>query len=124
MNQFILDQLNKVQVANMPPLDLSTTEITILKSKSNSEVVMNINKCYIIEVADYIINPPDNFDLHINWNNNKKPTSKCMKCVVTQILGKMVKIDSVGYDWDNNIDKNDIWTGWIPRKSITKIKEI
>ena len=46
-----------------------------------------------------------------------------MKCEVVQKMGKMIKINSVGYDYQNKLDTNDIWTGWLPEKSI-KIIEV
>lgn len=124
MNNIIKEQLNKCKVAYIPPFDDNTTLIHIKPiSKIESNQVL-LNHYYLIELEDYIINPPPNFDLHINWNNNIIPKSKGMKCEIIQIMGKMVKINGVGFDLINNNDLNVIWGGWLPMKSFKVIKEL
>jgi hypothetical protein len=39
-------------------------------------------------------------------------------------MGKMVKITSVGYDYQNSRDTNDIWEGWLPRSAVKIVKEL
>ena len=46
-----------------------------------------------------------------------------MKCEVEQIMGKMIKVNTVGYDYQNQLDTNDLWSGWLPEKAI-KILEV
>ena len=71
-----------------------------------------------------LLEPSDNFTLHTNWNKGIVPTDKYMKCIVEQFLGKMIKITGIGYDYENQIDKQTSWEGWLPTDSITIIKEI
>ena len=47
-----------------------------------------------------------------------------MKIDVSKIMGKMVKVNSVGYDMKHQVDSNDVWSGWLPRKSITIIENL
>ena len=70
------------------------------------------------------MNPPEGFTLHVNWNKNIIPKDKHMKCEVTEIMGKMIKINGVGFDFINKKDLNTTWEGWIPKKSILLLKEI
>ena len=75
---------------------------------------MEVNRVYKVTIADYVINPPDNFSLAEQWNNGTKPTLTEQKVLVVQKLGKMIKIKSLDEDW----------TGWIPSKAICKFTNI
>ena len=123
MNEIIKEQLKLLKVAELPEFDDSTTEITIPKQEAK-EYNINVGKCYLIELENYIINPPETFTLHINWNNNIIPKDKYMKVEIVGIMGKMVKVNGVGYDFVNKLDLNTMWEGWLPRKAITIIKEL
>ena len=124
MNPLIKDQLSKIQRLNVPSYDDSTTHLTL--SRNDIKVVESLqeDQCYLISVDDYILNPPDGFTLHTNWNNNTCPKHKVMKIDVTKIMGKMVKVNSMGYDMKNHIDLPDMWSGWLPQKSITIIERL
>lgn len=119
MNNIILNQLKKCKVANIPFFDESTAEIFIQKGgKAVIKDDLIVNHYYKIEVDDYIIKPYDGFTLHDNWNHGVIPKDKIMNCEITQIMGKMIKVEAVG------IDTNNSWSGWLPRKSIHIIEEI
>lgn len=126
MNEFILQKLKSTKIADTSNINIGTCEIILPKVESSlpKPITITIGHSYIIEVANYIINPPPNFDLHINWNNNNIPKFSCMKCKVTHLIGKMVKLNAISYDKYNNIELSDTWEGWIPQKSILNIKEI
>lgn len=119
MDKIIKEQLNKCKVANIPFFDDSTTEILIQKGgKAIIKDDLILNHYYRIEVEDYIVKPYEGFTLHDNWNNGIAPKDKIMNCEITQIMGKMIKVEAVG------VDTNDRWSGWLPRKSIHIIEEI
>lgn len=135
MDEYLKDQLKNL--TNIKFFDLNDNEINfkdidkfdhfVLKKDMNSDINNStslINKTLIIELASYIINPPANFDLHKNWNHNIKPTDRFMLCEVIQDIGKMVKIRGVGYDITFDTPLEQLWEGWVPKKSITIIKEI
>jgi hypothetical protein len=123
MNPLIKDQLSKVRRVKLPPFDDTTQVITVQRGdvRTISDTLQE-DCCYLISVEDYILNPPDGFTLHTNWNNNTVPKHKVMKVDITKIMGKMVKVNSVGYDMKNHLDLPDMWSGWLPRKSITIIE--
>lgn len=123
MNEIIKEQLKLLKVAEIPEFDDNTTEIAIPKQEAK-EYNINVGKYYLIELENYIINPPETFTLHINWNNNIVPKDKYMKVEIVGIMGKMIKVNGVGYDFVNKIDLNTMWEGWLPRKAITIIKEL
>ena len=122
MNPLIKDQLNKVRRVKLPPFDESTQTILIQRATTtNLPDELQEECCYLISVEDYILNPPEGFTLHSNWNNNVPPKHKVMKIDVSKIMGKMVKVKSIGYDMKTQTDLPDMWSGWLPRKSITII---
>lgn len=124
MNPFIAKELNKVKVARIPPFDNSTTYLKLEKISTVNTVSLVLNHYYLIELANYIIHPPENFNLHINWNNNNVPKYMYMKCQVIQLMGKMVKIDGIACDMKDLSDIDYKWQGWLPLKSISVIKEL
>lgn len=128
MNKYIKEQLNKVKVCKVPQFN-DSTEVIFIKQQPLFDKVKNQpfeeNHYYLIELEDYVINPPPGFSLHTNWNNNISPTQKYYKCQVVKVMNKMIKILGVGWD---NIEKkdldNEIWDGWLPIKSVNIISEI
>lgn len=124
MNKIIEDQLNKLKVCKVPPYDYTTMELHISRQTPVKECLLEENHCYLLKLENYIINPPANFTLHTNWNKGIIPKHECVKAVVSKIMGKMIFINSVGYDLKNNLDTDDVWDGWVPYKSIKVIKEL
>lgn len=124
MNPLIKNQLNLCRIAQIPEFDDDTTYMVIPKGKRLELKDLRVGDYCLIEVEDYIINPPPTFDLHINWNHNIIPKDKYMNCEVVQIMGKMVKINAVGFDYLYNQPTNNVWEGWLPRKSFKIIKFI
>ena len=124
MNPLIKEQLKKINRVKVPSFDENTQTITLLKSDIQSTDSLQEDRCYLISVEDYILNPPEGFTLHSNWNNNIVPKHKFMKIDVSKIMGKMVKVNSVGYDMKHQVDSTDVWSGWLPRKSITIIENL
>ena len=124
MNPFIKAQLDKVTKLDLPNYDEDTVELLIEKGNKSATIFLEQDNCYLISVEDYILNPPEGFTLHTNWNQGRTPTHKFMKIDVTKIMGKMVKVTSVGYDMENHSDTTDLWDGWLPEKSITIIERL
>lgn len=124
MNKFIKQELNKVKVAQVPPFDEHTTHLTIPKLDGRIYYEFRVGHYYLIELENYIVKPYDGFTLHDNWNNGVVPKSKYYKCECQKIMGHMVKIQGVGYDYINKVDLTDSWGGWIPIKSCQIIKEL
>lgn len=124
MNPIIEKQLDKIKQLNNLQIDETETGIHISKATEAVQQSLVQDNCYLISVADYILNPPQGFTLHTNWNNNIAPKHKVMKIDVSKVMGKMIKVNSVGYDLKNNVDTNDFWEGWLPEKSITIIERL
>ncbi len=126
MNKIILNELNKCQDLNIPSYDDSTTQLIIEKSnKQPSDISLQIGGKYIIQLANYIVNPPENFTLQDNWNKGIIPKSNVLKCELTNIMGKMIKIRGNGFDITNRINKDDYYDElWLPQKGFTIIEKV
>ena len=124
MNPLIKTQLDKIRGVVMPDYDDNTSQMNIPIRPIDAPITLEQDKCYIVSVEDYILNPPDGFTLHTNWNNNKIPKHKYMKIDVSKIMGKMVKVNSIGYNIETNVNINEMWEGWLPEKSITIIERL
>lgn len=122
MNKWIKKELEKCKIAKIPEFDDNTTHLVIPKNvKPDKNIIagqLYLGQEYIIQVEDYIIHPYSGFTLHDNWNNGIVPTDKQMHIKVDQIMGKMIKIQSIG------INDKSIWNGWLPIKSIHILEEL
>lgn len=124
MNQVVIDQLKKVKVADLPQWNEDDLKLIIPKKVGGYKRTDFVEGCtYIIELEKYLVEPFDGFTLHDNWNKGIPPKHRCLYVVIKQIMGKMIQIDSVGYDYKQKAIINDNWTGWLPRKGI-KILEV
>ena len=123
MDEIISKQLKKCKVANVPNFDAETTTLRISKYEELSSQILP-GHYYLVELEDYILHPPEGFSLHQNWNNNIVPQSKYYKCECLQVMGKMIKIEGSGYDWELQEDLHTSWNGWVPTKSVRIIKEL
>lgn len=121
MNKFIEEQLNGLESVDVQ--QLSETEFLIKKRQGTDS--LSVNHYYLIELADYIISPSPNYTLASNWNKGVVPKSKHLKVMVTQILGKMIKVDGIGYDLDTGSDGEDAYMGlWLPLGGIKLLKSL
>jgi hypothetical protein len=124
VNPIIKEQLDKLQYIQTTVYDEDTTIIHIPKRDSRSSIVIKQDECYLICLEDYILNPPDGFTLHTNWNNNKIPKHKYLIIDVSKIMGNMIKVNSIGYDIDRKVNINDVWEGWLPDESFVVIERL
>lgn len=124
MNPIIKDQLERCRVANLPYYDEDTTTLTIPKGSAEEVNPYQVHKCYLLQLEEYIVNPPPDFSLHTNWNKGSIPKSRFYNAEISQVMGKMIRISGCGYDMINQCPTADIWEGWVPQKGIKLIKEL
>ena len=124
MNNLIKKQLSNCRVANVPPFTDADTQLFIPKGSTVNISSYQLHKCFIAELEDYIINPPQNFTLSDNWNHGSVPKHKYYQCEILQLMGGMVKIIGCGYDMQTETPLSDIWEGWVPQSGIKLIKEL
>lgn len=124
MNPIIKQQLENCRVANVPILSEDMTVIQIPKGSENEVSPYQVNKCYLMALEDYIINPPPDFTLADNWNKGSIPKYKYYLAEISKVVGKMIYISGVGYNMETATSTLDMWEGWIPQKAIKLIKEV
>ena len=111
MNKIIKEQLNKVQVADMSNYTEGTYSFIIPKYNADR---FEEDKCYLIVLDDSLIIDNKDSLLQCNWNRGTYPKYKYLKVDVSQVMGKMIKVNSIAYDYVNQRDLVDMWTGWLP----------
>lgn len=115
IHELIKRELEKVKSAQLPHYNDDVTEIIIPFGETKQDAIDEefiVGNHYQIKVEDYILHPYEGFTLHTNWNGGTIPTEEIMDVVVTQLMGKMVKVAS------------NTWEGWLPRKSFVVLSRI
>lgn len=123
MNPIIRKQLENCKVANIPEFDEDTTLIDIPKGSVLNVSQYQVGRCYVVEIADHIINPSNEHTLATNWNNGTSPKYKYYKCEIVKLVGKMICILGYGVD-STGKDTTDLWEGWIPQSGIKILEEL
>lgn len=125
-----MEELLRQQLLQIDCIDDSTIvdNLKFISLKKNIlGDVKNIseNHVYLLELENYIINPPSGFNLADNWNNGISPKSKYLKADICKVLGNMICVNARGYNLDTNEDNDDFYDQlWLPRKSVKIIKEL
>ena len=124
MNKVVKEQLGKCKVAEISAFDDNTTHIFIPKKSSKDINAYHLHKYYVIEIEDYILNPPSDFTLAANWNKGTNPPSKYMNVEIINIQGKMVQVSGVSYNPMNPVAMPMHWEGWIPQKGLRIVQQL
>lgn len=119
MNKIIKEQLNKIQVANMDNYNENIYSFIIPKYNADR---FEEDKCYLIELSDSLIKNDKDSLLQCNWNRGTYPVNKYLKIDVSQIMGKMIKVNSIGFNYETQQDTDDLWEGWLPKKGLKIIQ--
>jgi hypothetical protein len=121
MNKLIKEELKKVSVADLSNNNPSKGEFYIPRIK---KIKLEENMYYIIKLEDSLLNPSEMSTLASNWNKGTIPPSKYLKVDVSKILGKMIKINGIGYDYDTKKDLDVMWSGWLPIELLEILEKI
>ena len=124
MNPIIKKQLLSCRVANIPAIDDSADVIFIPKGSLMNITPYQVGKCYIVELADFVLSPSENSIITDNWNNGSVPKYKYYKCEIVKVMGKMVCIFGCGYDPLTKTDSADLWQGWVPQVGIKILQQL
>lgn len=124
MNPIIKKQLESCKVADIPLYDDKDSVIKIPKGAIVEVSPYQVGKCYLVEIADFVINPSDGNTLASNWNKGTSPKHKYYKCEISKIVGKMICILGYGYNMETSQDTSDLWEGWVPQSGIKLLQEL
>lgn len=121
MREIVKKQLDKCQFADLSNFDKETNVYYIPKY---TKPLYDINKCYIVKLADYVLKDPNSV-LATNWNQGKLPQTNHLKIYVSKILGKMIYVDSIGFDINTGIDQPSLfWSGWLNIDDLAQLQII
>lgn len=124
MSKFAREQLRKCSVAEVPEFKDNETHIVIPKL-GKMDLTMRQGCKYLVELAQYIVNPPDGFTLADNWNKGITPKEKYLIVEIIGSAGKMLKTNATGFDYANNrvtdSKYNDLW---LPSKGVRALKQL
>lgn len=122
MNPIIEKELRMLRVAKLPE-DWQTSTTLFFPRRTPVSVQLKVGGFYLLELESYLINN-NSFALNTNWNHGCPPLDKFMKVKVVERLGRMFYVIGVGFDFERKEDKESIWQGWLPLKSIRIINEL
>jgi hypothetical protein len=117
MREYVKQQLAKCAYANLNHYDEATNTFIIPKY---TKPKYDLGKMYLIQIPAIMVNNPTSV-LACNWNNSTSPKSSYLKIYVSKTAGKMIYVDSIGYDMENRQDLSIMWSGWLPIDEITQI---
>jgi hypothetical protein len=121
MNKLIKNELNKVLVADLSNYDKNKGEFLIPRIR---KIRLEEGSYYVIKLDQMLLNPGEMSILSSNWNHGTTPPHKYLKIDVLKILGKMVKVNSIAYDYDSKQDLNLSWSGWLPIEQVEVLEKI
>lgn len=121
MNNITYDRLKRCTRANLGQFDKSTKSIFIPKYK---EIKIEEKRCYLIKLNSTITNPSGNSVLAINWNQGRIPKNQYYKVQVLKTMASMINVMGAAYDYENQKDLDEVWTGWLPITEIKIVKEL
>jgi hypothetical protein len=121
MNKYVEEQLKKVKVADLSNYDENTHTYHIPKY---NEFRYEVDKCYLVKLDKMLLNGNDLPILVSNWNKGTFPTNEFLKIDVTKVLGKMICVNGLGYDFERKEDLNTMWSGWLPIQQIKMIERL
>lgn len=124
MNRIIKQQLSKCRVAKLPQYEDSTVHMSIPKGSALTVTPYQVNNCYLIELAEFIIHPAEDYSLAVNWNGGSIPPCSHFNAQIEQVMGKMIKFVGQGVDSNTNMFLGVTWEGWVPQNGIKLIRKL
>lgn len=118
MNNVIKNQLEKVIVADLSNYNPETNTYIIPKRKDKK---IEEDKCYLIHLKAKAFSNRFVID---NWNSGSMPSANYLKADISKKMNKMIKVVSVGYDFENQRDLATFWSGWLSVDDIEVISEL
>ena len=113
----IKEQLEKCQFADLNNYDARTNTFLV---KKYSKPTYELNHCYLVRLPLNIVNAADSV-LAINWNSGSFPRTQYLKIYISKVMGTMIYVDSIGFDFDTKQDLNLMWSGWLNTSELTQI---
>ena len=120
MRELIKQQLLNCTYANLSNFDPKTQTFIIPRYSKPKYVLGNM---YLVQVSGAIVNN-NNSAVASNWNNGTSPAFPFLKIFVSKELGKMIYVNSIGFDPNTKQDINTLWSGWLPTEELIMISQV
>ena len=117
IRQLIKDQLEKCKFADLNNYDIRNNSYLI---KKYCTPTYELNHCYLVKLPIGIINKNDSV-LAVNWNSGSSPSIQYLKIYISKIMGTMIYVDSIGFDFESKQDLNLMWSGWLDSTQLVQI---
>lgn len=120
MRDLIKQQLEKCSYANLTNYDPETCTFRIPRYiKPHYE----LGKMYLVQLSGALVNNCSSV-IAANYNNGTAPSFPYLKIFVSKSLGKMIYVDSLGFDPSTRQDINVLWSGWLPTEELTMLSTV
>ena len=120
MRDLIRKQLQSCSYANLNNYNPETRTFNIPKYQKPHFVLGNM---YLVQVSGAVVGNTTSV-VATNYNNGTAPGFQYLKIFVSKSLGKMIYVDSIGFDPDTKRDVNVMWSGWLPTEELTIISQV
>ena len=120
MREIIKQQLQNCSYANLSNYDPATQTFLIPKYQKPHFVLGNM---YLVQLSGALVNNISSV-IAANYNNGTAPMYPFLKIFVSKSLGKMIYVDSLGFDPQTKQDINVLWSGWLPVDELTLISQV
>ena len=120
MRDIIKKQLQSCSYADLSNYDPTTNTFLIPKYAKPCFVLGNM---YLVQVSGALVNNLSSVTA-TNWNNGTAPSYPYLKIYVSKSLGKMIYVDSIGFDPQTRSDINVLWSGWLPTEELKIISAV
>lgn len=120
MRELIRQQLLNCSYANLNNFDPETCTFRIPKY---CKPHYNLGSMYLVQVSGAIVGNTNSV-IATNYNNGTAPAYPYLKIFVSKSLGKMIYVDSIGFDPQTKQDINAMWSGWLPTEELTMLSTI
>ena len=120
MRELIKQQLQNCSYANLNNFDFETCTFRIPKYCKPQFILGNM---YLVQVSNAIVNNTSSV-IASNYNNGTAPTFAYLKIFVSKSLGRLIYVDSLGFDPQTKQDINVMWSGWLPTEELNIISQV
>lgn len=120
MRDLIKQQLQNCSYANLTNFNPDTCTFYIPRYVKPHYALGNM---YLVQVPGYLVGN-SNSVIATNYNNGTAPLCPYLKIFVSKSLGKMIYVDSLGFDPQTKQDINAMWSGWLPTEELTMLSTI
>lgn len=99
-------------------------QINKVEQNDLNSLALEKGRSYILRFIDTTVSTDLMRVTSDNWNKARYITSRYLHCEVIQVMGQMIQINGVGYDFDLKKDIEDIYYMYWVHRNCVEIVEI